>query len=461
MRAPGDILLLATYELGRQPLHLASPLAFLEAAGYRPRAIDLAVERFDDEAARTARAVAIAAPMHTGLRLALAAIDRFRPVNAHAAIFVYGLYAPLYADLLRARGVQAVLGGEYEAALVEAVGALEAGRPAAGDMVSLARLTFPRPSRASLRPLDRYARLLHPDGRARLVGAVEASRGCKYLCRHCPIPSVYGGRFFVVPREIVLDDISALVDAGAEHITFGDPDFLNGPRHALELARAMHARHPSLTFDATTKIEHLVKHADTLPELAALGCLFVVSAVESLSDRVLAILDKGHTRADVDAALAACRAARITLRPSLVAFTPWTTLDDYLALFDWIEREALFDAVDPVHLAIRLLVPPGSLLLTHPEARGLFGPFDAATLVHPWAHPDARMDVLQAAAMAVCEEAAAAGEEPQTTFYRLKALALTVAAGRPLPPAPPPRPHAHAHPPPSQRAPKLTETWFC
>jgi len=461
MRGPGDILLLATYELGRQPLHLASPLAFLEAAGYRPRAIDLAVERFDDEAARAARLVAIAAPMHTGLRLALAAIARVRRVNAAAPIVVYGLYAPLYEALLRARGVAAVLGGEYEAALVDLVRASEGGAAPSPPSVTLARLAFPRPSRAALRPLDRYARLLHPDGRARLVGAVEASRGCKYLCRHCPIPSVYGGRFFVVPREIVLDDINQQISAGAEHITFGDPDFLNGPRHALELARALHAAHPSLTFDVTTKIEHLLRHRELLPELAALGCLFVVSAVESLSDRVLALLDKGHTRADVDAALAACRAAGITLRPSLVAFTPWTTLDDYLQLFDWIEREALFDAIDPVHLAIRLLVPPRSLLLEHPEARGAFGPFDEATLVHPWAHPDARMDALQAAALALCEEAAAAAEEPRTTFYRLKALALTVAAGRPLPPPPAPRPHAHTHPPPAQRAPKLTETWFC
>jgi radical SAM superfamily enzyme YgiQ (UPF0313 family) len=460
MRGPGDLLLLATYELGRQPLHLASPLAFLEAAGFRPRAIDLAVERFDDEAARAARLVCVAAPMHTGLRLALSAIERVRRVNPTAPIIVYGLYAPLYAPLLRARGAAAVVGGEYEAALVEVARAVERGA-APSSSVPLERLRFPAPARAALRPLAGYARLVHPDGRERLVGAVEASRGCKHRCRHCPIPSVYGGRFFVVPREIVLDDISALVAAGAEHITFGDPDFLNGPRHAMEIARAMHAAHPSLTFDVTTKIEHLLAHRALLPELAALGCLFVISAVESLSDRVLAILDKGHTRADVDAALAACRAAGITLRPSLVAFTPWTTLEDYLALFEWIERESLFDAVDPVHLAIRLLVPPGSLLLEHPEARGAFAPFDEATLVHPWTHPDARMDALAAAAMALCEEAAAAGEDPRTTFYRLKALALTVAAGRPLPPPPAPRPHAHTHPPPAPRPPKLTETWFC
>src|SRR5205807_4634599 len=108
---------------------------------------------------------------------------------------------------------------------------------------------------------------------------------------------------------------------------------------------------------------------DILGELAAAGCVFVVSAVESLSDRVLGILDKGHTRADVFAALALARAAGLVLRPSFVAFTPWTTRDDYLDLLDWVDREALWDHVDPVQWTIRLLVPPGSLLERHQAMR--------------------------------------------------------------------------------------------
>ena len=78
---------------------------------------------------------------------------------------------------------------------------------------------------------------------------------------------------------------------------------------------------------------------------------------------MLAILDKGHTRADVDEALAILDAAGVPLRPTFVPFTPWTTLDDYLELIDWIERARLIEHVDPVQLAMRLLVPPGSLLL--------------------------------------------------------------------------------------------------
>src|SRR5205807_1822812 len=102
----------------------------------------------------------------------------------------------------------------------------------------LDRLRFVVPSRVALPALAEYARI-ERGGKRDLAGYVEASRGCLHECLHCPIPPVYGGRFFVVPRQVVLEDIRRLVGAGATHITFGDPDFLNGPGHSLGVARAL------------------------------------------------------------------------------------------------------------------------------------------------------------------------------------------------------------------------------
>ena len=62
---------------------------------------------------------------------------------------------------------------------------------------------------------------------------------------------MYNGQFRVVPPEIVLADIDAQVAAGAQHISFGDPDFFNGPGHAMRIVEAMHASHPQVTFDVT------------------------------------------------------------------------------------------------------------------------------------------------------------------------------------------------------------------
>ena len=237
------------------------------------------------------------------------------------------------------------------------------------------------------------------DGSRRLVGYTEASRGCRHLCRHCPIVPIYKGQFRIVQPDVVLADIDAQVAAGAAHITFGDPDFFNGPTHAMRVVRALHAAHPSVSYDVTIKIEHLLTHRQLVPQLAATGCAFVTSAVESVDDRVLAIFDKGHTREDFLEAVALCRDAGVTLVPTFVAFHPWLTLDGYCDLLDTIEGLDLVNCVAPIQLAIRLLVPEGSRLLTLEAMRAHLGAFDPATLSYRWTHPDPRVDALQAAVM--------------------------------------------------------------
>jgi len=460
VREPGAILLVGCYELGHQPLAVAWPAAFLERAGYRPAVLDVSIEPFDAERVRRARLVAISVPMHTALRLGVGVAARVRQENPSAHICFYGLYATLNAEHLLRHSADSVMSGEVEDALVELARHLEAAAdrgpvgPRAASASILTKLDFPAPSRSLLGSLKKYAHLERGDGRLELAGYVEASRGCKHHCRHCPIPPVYGGRFFVVDRDVVLADVRQLVDAGATHITFGDPDFLNGPRHALDVARALHRELPAVTFDITAKIEHLLRQRQHLPELRALGCLFIVSAVESLSDTVLAHLDKGHTRADVAAALGAVRSAGITLRPTWVPFTPWTTLDAYAEMLDFVEGEDLVDAVDPVQYSIRLLVPPGSLLAESEALRPYRGPLVEHDFYYRWTHPDPRMDRLQERVASLAAKAAEAREDAALTFGRIRALADEAREVPSRPSSPPP-------PSDRRRAPRLSEAWFC
>jgi radical SAM superfamily enzyme YgiQ (UPF0313 family) len=474
---PGAILLISCYELGHQPLNLASPLAVLSQAGYAPAAVDLAVASLDEEAIRRASLICFSVPMHTALRLAVRVAERVRDINPHARLCFYGLYAPLNAEYLFQQGADFVIGGEYEQALLglaDAMTACSSGVPAGavpstgagGTSVPgvstpghvappiLSRLPFIQPERKTLPPLERYARLEHGDTCA-IVGYVETSRGCLHTCLHCPITPVYGGRFFVLPREVVLSDIRAQVKLGAEHITFGDPDFLNGPGHSLKILRAMHAEFPHLTFDATIKIEHILKHRVLFKEFKELGCAFIVSAVESVSDHVLVHLDKGHTRADIVEALRVLDEAGIPMRPSLLPFTPWTSLDDYLDLLAFVEAYELIGQIDPVHYCIRLLLPPGSALLAQPSMRPYLGDLDPAALTYQWTHPDPAMDRLQQEIEALVERDTRASTPPEETFYAIKALAEE-ARGLVTVPA------RHVHVPVAARAtPHLTESWFC
>jgi radical SAM superfamily enzyme YgiQ (UPF0313 family) len=462
VRAPGEILLIAGYELGHQPLAVAWPAAFLERLGYQPAVMDVSMEAFDTRRARQAKLVAVSVPMHTALRIGVTVIDRVRAVNPDCHLCVYGLYASLNAEYLLGHGADSVIGGEVEGALGELATALETGAATPSSVRTrahaagpyLRRLDFPVPSRAQLPALQTYVKI-ERDGRRDPAGYVEASRGCRHLCRHCPIPPVYAGRFFAVPRDVVLADIRQQVAAGATHITFGDPDFLNGPTHALRLARDLHAEMPALTFDFTAKIEHLIAHRELLKDLAVCGGIFVVSAAESLSEVVLQHLDKGHTRADIVLAIQAARGAGIAFRPTWVAFTPWTTLTDYREMLDFIETEGLIDHVEPVQYALRLLVPPGSLLVDSAAMRPYLGALEEGTFSYHWEHPDPRMDALQEAVMARVTRAAETREDPAVTFDQVRALA-NEAAGAAVA-----RAAAAQLAADRPRPPRLTEPWFC
>jgi radical SAM superfamily enzyme YgiQ (UPF0313 family) len=389
-------LLISTYDLGRQPFGLASPTAWLRKAGVDVRCADLSKEKLEDAAVRDADAIAFFLPMHTATRLALPVIDAVRETNPAARVMAYGLYAPLNEQLLRAHGVNDVLGGEFEEDLVRAV----VGERTEASTSSTARTAIPRldfivPARDGLLPLAQYA-TLQIAGERRTAGYTEASRGCKHRCRHCPIVPVYDGRFRIVPPEIVLADVRTQVAAGAQHVTFGDPDFFNGIRHAAAVMHGFAREFPGVSYDVTIKVEHLLDHQDMLPVLRDTGCAFVTSAVESIDDSVLEKLEKGHTRADFERVVDLCGAARLTLAPTFVPFMPWTTLRSYLELLHEIDRLDLVDHVAPIQLAIRLLIPQGSRMLELEDVRAVAGGFNAQSLTYPWRHPDPRVDALQA-----------------------------------------------------------------
>ena len=458
-----SVLLISTYDLGRQPFGLASPAAWLKRAGVPVATVDLSREPLLPDAIACASLIAFYLPMHTATRLALPVIDRIRATNPHATICAYGLYAPLNDALLREHGVSIVLGPEAEADLVAAAASLAAvGIPAPGTKAPtpapqapyaplapsapLARLSFIPPDRSGLPALDRYASLQMPDGSRKVVGATEATRGCKHRCRHCPIVPIYNGQFRVVPVDVVMADVRALVAQGAGHITFGDPDFFNGPTHARKVIEALHAEFPPLTYDVIIKVEHLLNHRELLPLLARTGCLFVTSAVESVDDEVLAKLEKGHTRADFIAAAALCADAGLTLVPTFVAFTPWTTVEGYVDLLEVVESLDLTGHVAPVQWAIRLLVTWQSRLLELPDIQAVIGPFDRQTLTFPWRHPDPRVDDLQGQVMDIV------GAQINRPRHEIVARIRTIT---PVPPSIPA--------PIRQRVeiPYLNEPWYC
>ncbi len=453
-----DVVLVSCYELGHEPLGVLTPAGVLDRAGYRARVLDVAVSDFDTAQVKDAPLIAISTPMHTALRLGVRVAAHIREINPDAHICFFGLYAGLHAEQLVPDLADTCLGAEFEADLLELVASI-AGR---GDLTArtIRARSSPRleartrertldlaPRRSASDHAGRYVRLAL-DGVERETGYVSATRGCKHTCLHCPIPAAYDGSFYALPVNDVLRDIDAAVGLGARHITFADADFLNGPTHALRVARAHHQRHPEVTFDYTAKIEHLLRHPDVVDELQALGNLFVVSAVESFNDEVLRRLNKGHTAAGALEVFRDFARRGLTLRPSLVPFTPWETRESLATLFDVVAGEDMVDRIDPVHYSIRLLVPAGSLLMRDPGTAACFGEFDPARFTHVWSHPDPGMDAIQQQLAAISDEASRSKAPVEQTFLRMAAIAapdLSLSIST----------HRHGSPP------RLTEDWFC
>ncbi|MFZ0012522.1 MAG: radical SAM protein, partial [Acidimicrobiia bacterium] len=416
------VLLLSTYELGRQPVHLASPAAALRVAGHSVRTMDLAMETLTEANVSWAQRIAISVPMHTATRLAEDVVTALTQARPDLPIALYGLYAGVGDAEVDAR-----FEGEYEPGLLAWI---EGG--AGGRHRHLGRSRFEVADRSGLPALDRYARLEH-DGATRLAGAVEASHGCRHRCRHCPIPAIYDGRIRVVPRPDVLADIDHLVSAGAGHITFGDPDFLNAPAHSIDLLEQAHVRHPGVTFDATVKVEHILEHRDLWTRMAEMNLLFVVSAFESVDPTTLEILDKGHDVQGMVEAIEIVRGAGVHIRPTWLPFLPWTRPDDIAAIFSFIGDHGLAGATDPVQMAIKLLIPRGSLLEDHPAVAPHVRGYDGSALTWRWDFVEPESAVLQKELEKIAADASDCGQEAGTTLDEMR-LAVERVTAQVLPP---------------------------
>ncbi len=442
------VMLISTYELGHQPIHLASPAAALFAAGHSVTCVDLSVEELDPGELEAIDAVGFSVPMHTAMRLAIPTARRIRELDPELPIAFYGLYADVGKDRTFGVVTDAIFCGEYEPDLVSWVSGLPVsiGREV---HINLGRSDFRLPRRAGLPPLEEYARLEH-QGVARLAAAVEASHGCRHRCRHCPIPAVYDGRLRVVGQDLVVGDIDQLVRLGAEHITFSDADFLNAPAYSMDVLRAAHQRHPMLTYDVTVKVEHILQHRGLWPEMAELGVLFVVSAFESVDDRTLQILDKGHSIDDMVEAIQVIRSAGIHIRPTWLPFLPWTTPADIAGIFGFLDEHDLGSALDPVQLAIKVLVPEGSLLVDNSVMKPYLSHFDGDALTWMWSFVHSDSERLHKELDRIAAEASDCAEESEVTLESMRAVVSQI-SGVVLGP----------QPSLEKDVPRLSESWFC
>jgi hypothetical protein len=175
----------------------------------------------------------------------------------------------------------------------------------------------------------------------------------------------------------------------------------------------------------------------------------VTSAFETVHDPSLALLGKGHTAADMAEALDLAADSGLDVHPTWMPFMPWTAPEHVVEIFRFVDRHGLFPVTDPVQLSIRLLVPPGSLLLDDIDHDGL----DPSTLGYRWASRDPRSDMLQQVLSGIASRDAETDRDPTETLTEMWVAALEEVGGS--------ADEAQIPAGATLGRPRMTEPWFC
>lgn len=438
-----EVLLVSTYESGFQSLGTTVAAAHLKQAGVPCRLLDLSLVSAPSPAElQQYGLVGFHVPMYHALPQSFNLAARIRTLDPRPKIFFFGLYAGLFRDEILNKYGDHVFNTNWEDELLQVVLAEDGGpRPVsigsplpvdpARPAYSYQRQDrFLPPAREFLPDLGHYARFL--DGGARLLtGNVETSRGCIHPCTHCPLPPVYGGKVTLIPEDVVLADIDNLVQMGARHLSFIDPDFLNAPRHSLSIVQQMNDRYPFLTYDFTAKITHYRRHAEYVEQLAPLGLRYTLTAMEFNDDNTLERLKKKHSTQDLQWTIDFLRSLGVHVKPTFVFVNPWVTVEEMMNLLAFIEENDLIECVDPVQYKIRLLLFRNSLLLdgTYID-RSAFG--NENDFYTDWKHEDPRIEALYRELVRVVDQHMAAGAAFYDTFQAVRELVASyLPAGSP------------------------------
>ena len=372
------ILLTSFYDLGKQPKIIAEIVDRYNSSEIDFDFFDFSVEDQNIDL-ENYDVLGIYAPMHTATILSIEYIKDKKLPNK---MFTFGLYGSVLEDFNSSIRYIKDIESDELALFLEI-----------NDDHQFS-LKNNIPNRQIFPDISNYAHLV--DGSNNLIaGSVETTYGCKHSCTHCPVPISFNGSFKTYSLEKIVSDVENQVKQGAKHISFNDPDFFNGPMHALKILEALNKKFPGITYDSTIKVEHIIKYKKYFKELASLNMVFVISAFETTNDKVLSILEKNHTRSDLNNSIEISQEFGIDIRPTWMPFSPWTELKDLSNIVELIEGYQLRETVDPIQLTIKLLIPKHSLIIQRPEIKKYLGNYEKESLSFQWKYENIDAEKLQ------------------------------------------------------------------
>lgn len=415
------ILLVSNFEGVYQPQTVATATTPLLEEGFRVSVLDTYVEGIKSEYFAEPNLVAISVPLFDSINSAVEVAKRVRETNSDAHITFFGQHATIQSSRLAGKYGDTCVVGEWEEPLLGLARHIYGNLPlhevpgvVTGTQLQLVngqtwypympRNHFRLPSRCLLPSLDKYP--LHQVdklcGGKQVVGATEIARGCHHKCLYCSVFAAYGGKVLLIPEDLIVEDVGNLVKGGMTHLTFIDADFFNAKHHGIKILRRLHTEFPELTYDFTTRVDHIRENKEYIREMEGLGVRFITSALEFPSQVVLDAVAKQASLEDIEGAVAFMRSTEIKLNPTFIMFNPWISLEDLMRFRTFVESNELDEIIDPVQYETRLYLYKGSPLLQLPSVQGLV--LTEREFHYDWKHPDPLVDELYEQVVTPSEE---------------------------------------------------------
>lgn len=270
--------------------------------------------------------------------------------------------------------VDLVVRGEGEETFLELCLALEKGQ----DYGDIAGLTFIRDGRivhnerrafiADLDGLPVPARdlVLFPATYSEAdMGALTTSRGCAYKCGYCSAASTWTRKVRNNSVENTIEEIKHIVETyGSKTINFWDDSFTVNRKRILKLCQAIIDSKLDILWTCTTRVD--LVDDELLASMKRAGCIRIDLGVESGSDRMLKIIDKGITIEKVKWAIKLIHKHKIQVSAFFMAGFPEETEEDLLQTID------LMKSIKVETMCLSIFTPyPGTALYDMAQSLGV------------------------------------------------------------------------------------------
>ncbi|MDR0457466.1 MAG: radical SAM protein [Burkholderiaceae bacterium] len=198
------------------------------------------------------------------------------------------------------------------------------------------------------------------------VAPLLLSRGCYWRrCTFCVHYMSAGLTYRLHGLEQVVETLRGLVAQGVRHFSFVDE--MIAPGHFVNLADAIIESGLDIAYYALAKPNKAFK-PEILRKMAQSGCKYLLWGVESGSQRVLDLMDKGTQAQDMQQVLRDAHAAGIANHVYLMAGFPTETREEFLDTLRFLERNR--EVIYAIHRGVFAL-EPGSPIFKHPERFGV------------------------------------------------------------------------------------------